>query len=281
MKTKVGKFQWLIITAALTGATVILALVFTTKPVSDANDYVEKKEVQAQIMGNAVQSIEKTEHKKKPIEQANGFTEIAQKDLNEVKKLRSETKINQLFDAETQVLAQDVMHAANRVSYFPARRALIEELKSEKNAAKLKKIILDYDTSTTLDGAELPTIVHFSFIALGELSRKQGVSQAVDIYKGIADRLSGLENQKSSEKIQAARLTDVYDLTRNIMKNQLSSSKADWPEIAEVLEGLKIRDNFLNHHMKNQIKNAVASAIDLDSVSNLESLHQKLDEWWD
>jgi hypothetical protein len=119
--------------------------------------------------------------KAKLVPSSDPLIELANKDLEEIKNLREEPIKEHIFDAETIGLAQDVAHAAGRISYFPAKRALIERLKTKENATKIENLILSYDQGNNFP--EDPVLVHLGFEALGELSREEGLGRAQNIYQ--------------------------------------------------------------------------------------------------
>jgi hypothetical protein len=68
-------------------------------------------------------------------------------------------------------------------------------------------------------------------------------------------------------------------LTRNILSNQVKEREAEWPDIINVLEQLKIKDNFLSHTMKEELKKSISSVVSLNTISELKELNESLDTW--
>jgi hypothetical protein len=131
------------------------------------------------------------------------------------------------------------------------------------------------------DNPEAPVLAHFSFIALGELSKQEGLERAKNLYAKLSQRLAALENdsiEANNNKITAG-LTDVYDLVRNIISNQIAKPKAKWPEVANILEKLGIKNQHLSHKVKQELKHAATSIIDLKTVEELDNFNDEIEMW--
>lgn len=208
------------------------------------------------------------------------FWQQVLKDLEQVQLVRKDPQRDEFFTSEVIGLAQDVENSAKRISYFAARSALIEKLKSPEQLDKIENLIIGYLNTQEHHFAQAPMLVHFGLMAVGETSIDDNYYRAHRIYKAITEQLLDLKGSKDQEKIQASHLTDVYDLVRNVLRNNLlDKSETGFIEVTKILDALGVRENFLNNALKEQVKQAVVSVSDLENVESLEKLQDKLATW--